>query len=76
MSGATFSTASDNNIVKQADKVRNADLVIVQGTDDDWLRNGGILIGTDSRMHERFTARFVQLLVKFDGIIHMRKLSL
>ncbi|EKH7756595.1 SGNH/GDSL hydrolase family protein, partial [Staphylococcus pseudintermedius] len=48
VSGATFSTASDNNIVKQADKVRNADLVIVQGTDDDWLRNGGILIGTDS----------------------------
>ncbi|EGQ4290908.1 SGNH/GDSL hydrolase family protein [Staphylococcus pseudintermedius] len=64
VSGATFSTASDNNIVKQADKVRNADLVIVQGTDDDWLRNGGILIGTDSKDARTFYGAFCTIISK------------
>ena len=30
--------ASDNSIFDQALKVKDADLVIVQGTDDDWLK--------------------------------------
>lgn len=38
VSGATFSKASDNSIFDQALKVKDADLVIVQGTDDDWLK--------------------------------------
>lgn len=42
VSGATFSTASSNNIIEQAKKVSGADLVVIQGTDDDWLTGGGI----------------------------------
>ncbi|EIQ0607796.1 SGNH/GDSL hydrolase family protein [Staphylococcus pseudintermedius] len=64
VSGATFSTATDNNIVKQADKVRNADLVIVQGTDDDWLKSGGILIGTDSKDTRTFYGAFCTIISK------------
>ena len=41
VSGATFSTASNNNIYKQANQIQNADLVIIQGTDDDWLYGNG-----------------------------------
>lgn len=47
VSGATFSTASNNNIYKQANQIQNADLVIIQGTDDDWLYGNGVKIGTD-----------------------------
>ena len=42
-----FSTASNNNIYKQANQIQNADLVIIQGTDDDWLYGNGVKIGKD-----------------------------
>ena len=34
-------------VFDQALKVKDADLVIVQGTDDDWLKNDGIELGVD-----------------------------
>ena len=43
VSGATMSTTKDNSIYEQASKIK-ADLIIVQGTDDDWINN--IDIGT------------------------------
>lgn len=43
-SRATFSSVLDNNIYTQATNIKG-DLIIVQGTDDDWINN--VKIGTD-----------------------------
>ncbi|KGJ25391.1 SGNH/GDSL hydrolase family protein [Staphylococcus haemolyticus] len=62
VSGATFSTADSNNIFNQAKNVRNADLVIVQGTDDDWLNGNGVKLGTDKTDVSTFLGAFHQIV--------------
>lgn len=67
VSGATMSTVNANSIYEQATKVRNADLVILQGTDDDWLTgggipNGGIPIGNDKTDLKTFYGAFHQAI--------------
>lgn len=44
VSGATMSINKDNSIYDQANKIKG-DLIILQGTDDDWINN--IKIGTE-----------------------------
>ncbi|PCF83018.1 SGNH/GDSL hydrolase family protein [Staphylococcus delphini] len=60
VSGATMSTVKANSIYEQAAKIRNKDLVIIQGTDDDWLYNGsvGVSIGTDKSNVRTFYGAF------------------
>ena len=62
VSGATFSTASNNNIYKQANQIQNADLVIIQGTDDDWLYGNGVKIGKDKTDISTFYGAFYQII--------------
>ncbi|UNB47391.1 SGNH/GDSL hydrolase family protein [Staphylococcus coagulans] len=56
---ATMSTTKDNNIYKQAEKAK-AELIIVQGTDDDWVAN--IDIGTDKADTKTFYGAFYSLI--------------
>lgn len=60
VSGATMSTVKANSIYEQAAKIRNKDLVIIQGTDDDWLYNGsaGVSIGTNKTNVKTFYGAF------------------
>lgn len=67
VSGSTMSTVKANSIYEQATKVRNADLVILQGTDDDWLTGGGIPsggveIGKDKTDLKTFYGAFYQAI--------------
>ncbi|WP_239727169.1 MULTISPECIES: SGNH/GDSL hydrolase family protein [unclassified Mammaliicoccus] len=67
VSGATMSTVNANSIYEQATKVRDADLVILQGTDDDWLTgggipNGGVIIGKDKTDLKTFYGAFHQAI--------------
>lgn len=55
VSGATMSTNKDNSIYEQATKIKG-DLIIVQGTDDDWTNN--IKIGTDKTDLKTFYGAF------------------
>ncbi|WP_274316346.1 SGNH/GDSL hydrolase family protein [Staphylococcus hyicus] len=55
VSGATMSTARDNSIYDQATKV-TGDLIIVQGTDDDWIAN--VEIGTNKADVKTFYGAF------------------
>lgn len=54
-SRATFSTSTDNNIYDQSKNIKG-DLIIVQGTDDDWINN--INIGTDETDTKTFYGAF------------------
>ncbi|EGQ0321093.1 SGNH/GDSL hydrolase family protein [Staphylococcus pseudintermedius] len=60
VSGATMSTVKANSIYEQAAKIRGMDLVIIQGTDDDWLYNGstGVQIGTSKTNEKTFYGAF------------------
>ncbi|EGQ3673005.1 SGNH/GDSL hydrolase family protein [Staphylococcus pseudintermedius] len=60
VSGATMSTVKANSIYEQASKIKNMDLVIIQGTDDDWLYNGstGVSIGTSKTNEKTFYGAF------------------
>ncbi|HEC2222247.1 TPA: SGNH/GDSL hydrolase family protein [Staphylococcus delphini] len=60
VSGATMSTVKANSIYEQAAKIRGMDLVIIQGTDDDWLYNGsaGVQIGTSKTNEKMFYGAF------------------
>ena len=60
--GATFSTVSSNNIFNQATNIKNADLVIIQGTDDDWLWESGVPIGTDKMDIKTYIGAFYQMV--------------
>lgn len=60
VSAATMSTVRPNSIYEQATKVRGADLIILQGTDDDWLTNNGIAIGRDKTDLKTFYGAFYQ----------------
>lgn len=55
VSGATMSTVKENSIYDQATKI-TGDLIIVQGTDDDWLAN--VDIGTDNTNVKTFYGAF------------------
>lgn len=55
VSGATMSTVKDNSIYEQATKIKG-DLIILQGTDDDWTNN--IKIGTDKTDLKTFYGAF------------------
>ncbi|MEB6244671.1 SGNH/GDSL hydrolase family protein [Staphylococcus xylosus] len=58
--GATMSTNRPNSIYEQALKIKNTDLIIVQGTDDDWLFQGGIAIGEDEKDLKTYYGAFYQ----------------
>lgn len=62
VSGSTMSTVKENSIFEQASQVRNAELVILQGTDDDWLFNNfhGVTIGHDKTDLNSFYGAFYQ----------------
>ncbi|MBF0842302.1 SGNH/GDSL hydrolase family protein [Staphylococcus lentus] len=60
VSASTMSTLNPNSIYDQATKVRNAELIILQGTDDDWISNGGIPIGKDKTDVKTFYGAFYQ----------------
>lgn len=55
-------SSNTNSIYEQALKVKNTDLIILQGTDDDWLNNrfNGIDIGTDKTNVNTFYGAFYQ----------------
>ncbi|UEX91181.1 SGNH/GDSL hydrolase family protein [Staphylococcus ratti] len=55
VSGATMSTVKENSIYDQATKI-DGDLIILQGTDDDWLAN--VDIGTDKTNLKTFYGAF------------------
>ncbi|MDU4965006.1 MAG: SGNH/GDSL hydrolase family protein, partial [Staphylococcus warneri] len=61
VSGATMSTNKDNSIYDQATKIK-ADLIIVQGTDDDWTND--IDIGTDKTDTKTFYGAFYSAITK------------
>ena len=61
VSGATMSTNKDNSIYEQATKIK-ADLIIVQGTDDDWIND--INIGTDKTDTKTFYGAFYSAITK------------
>ena len=62
ISGATMTINKANSIHEQALKIKNTDLVIVQGTDDDWLLNGGITIGEDKTDLNSYYGAFYQAI--------------
>lgn len=56
VSSATMSEVKDNNILNQAKQLKDNELVIIQGTDDDWLfnSNDGVEVGnklTDTKTY-------------------------
>lgn len=56
VSSATMSDVKDNNIINQAKQLKDNELVIIQGTDDDWLFNSntGVEVGnklTDTKTY-------------------------
>lgn len=55
VSGATMSTTKENSIYEQANNIKG-DLIIVQGTDDDW--NNNVKIGTDKADVKTFYGAF------------------
>lgn len=55
VSGATMSTIKENSIYEQATKIKG-NLIIVQGTDDDWTNN--VKIGTDKTDTKTFYGAF------------------
>lgn len=55
VSGATMSTTKENSIYEQANNIKG-DLIIVQGTDDDWINN--VKIGTDKADVKTFYGAF------------------
>lgn len=61
VSGATMSTNKDNSIYEQATKIKG-DLIIVQGTDDDWTND--IKIGTDKTDIKTFYGAFYSAISK------------
>lgn len=61
VSGATMSTNKENSIYDQATKIK-ADLIIVQGTDDDWTND--IDIGTDKTDTKTFYGAFYSAISK------------
>lgn len=61
VSGATISTNKDNSIYEQATKIKG-DLIIVQGTDDDWTSD--IKIGTDKTDIKTFYGAFYSAISK------------
>lgn len=61
VSGATMSTNKDNSIYEQATKIKG-DLIIVQGTDDDWTND--IKIGTDKTDIKTFYGAFCSAISK------------
>ena len=78
--GATMATvpigkeAVENSIYRQAEQIRG-DLIILQGTDDDWLHGywAGVPIGTDKTDTKRFTVPFVLQLKLYGRIIQIQK---
>ena len=61
VSGATMSTNKENSIYEQATKIKG-DLIIVQGTDDDWTND--IKIGTDKTDTKTFYGAFYSAITK------------
>lgn len=57
--GATMSATQSGSIYEQAGKVKG-DLIIVQGTDDDWIKN--VKIGTDKTDVKTFYGAFYNVI--------------
>ena len=80
--GATMATvpigndAVENSIYRQAEQIKG-DLIIVQGTDDDWLHGywAGVPIGTDKTDTKTFTVPFVLQLKLLERIIRLKNTS-
>ena len=66
--------AVENSIYRQAEQIKG-DLIIVQGTDDDWLHGywAGVPIGTDKTDTKTFTVPFVLQLKLLERIIRTQK---
>lgn len=60
--GATMGDLSSNSIYKQVHNIDNADLVIVQGTYEDWIYEGGVKIGNDKTDSNSFYGGFYQTI--------------
>ena len=77
--GATMATVTDtnnveNSIYRQAEQIRG-DLIILQGTDDDWLHGywAGVPIGTDKTDTKTFYGAFVLQLKLYEKITQIQK---
>jgi lysophospholipase L1-like esterase len=60
---ATMSMNRARSIYEQALKITNTDLIIIQGTDDDWLCNGGIPLGEDKNDLKTYYGAFYQAVM-------------
>ncbi|WP_436962104.1 SGNH/GDSL hydrolase family protein [Staphylococcus shinii] len=60
---ATMSMNRAHSIYEQALKITNTDLIIIQGTDDDWLCNGGIPLGEDKNDLKTYYGAFYQAVM-------------
>lgn len=61
-SSATYSTNSDNNMINQSKQIKNKDLVIVQGTDDDWLNGDGVDIGNHDTKNDTYIGAMKEII--------------
>lgn len=61
-SSATYSTHSDNNMINQSKQIKNKDLVIVQGTDDDWLNGDGVEIGNHDDKNDTYIGAMKEII--------------
>lgn len=62
VSSATYSTHSDNNMINQSKQIKNKDLVIVQGTDDDWLNGDGVDIGNHDDKNDTYIGAMKEII--------------
>lgn len=60
---ATMSINRERSIYEQALKIKDTDLIIIQGTDDDWLCNGGIPLGEDKNDLKTYYGAFYQAVI-------------
>ncbi|WP_432717816.1 SGNH/GDSL hydrolase family protein [Staphylococcus equorum] len=60
---ATMSMNRARSIYEQALKITDTDLIIVQGTDDDWLCNGGVPLGENQTDLKTYYGAFYQAVI-------------
>lgn len=64
VSSATMSEVKDNNILNQAKQLKDNELVIIQGTDDDWLfnSNAGVEVGNKLTNTKTYIGAFYKVV--------------
>lgn len=60
LSGSTMSTNKVDGVYEQATKMKDMELIIIQGSDTDWILNGGIEIGNDPNNTKEYYGAFCQ----------------